>query len=417
MTYPLDPTRAQWRLTLHNRAFNVNLDPRVNLFVAEIVGARSLRLEQTLNGSASLAFSVEGHSNAAKLIQELMTDVMAWRWDEQSGTDIPMGRFIVAQSQDSISEQADTVSFTCHDYLSMLQRRLLTKPQNFAQIDQDDIASSLVRWGAENLTTSAGASLWPGCYLPLAVLLVDPSGATRVKSGTKRDRNYAAQQDVSEALLNLAAVEGGFDLDVIPGLQRPELWPDDQLRIFFPYQGTLRTSDIILEYGSSIAALSRTVNSADYGNYTRVVGSSGSSDANAPPMFAEALDPTANDVTEHPQGLWMTGDNASDVSIQATLNDQAKGLLRQASVVAPSYSLTLRPGFYSWANPRMGDTVRLIIKAGRLSVDTEVRVVGISFDVSDDGSESVGLTVGRGDVTFASLITAAKRDVNALARR
>jgi hypothetical protein len=65
----------------------------------------------------------------------------------------------------------------------------------------------------------------------------------------------------------------------------------------------------------------------------------------------------------------------------------------------------------------MGDTVPLRIKAGRLDVDTYVRVVGITYDIGDDGQEDVGLTVGRADVTFADLFAKGTQGIAALARR
>jgi hypothetical protein len=406
-----------WRLTLHERAFVPTVNPTTDLFIAEIWNARSIHLEQKLNDSAILSFTVEGHSPAAQLIKELETDVMAWRFDEQSGLDIPLFRGIVAQSQDTLSEQTDTVTFTCHDYLDMLKRRILTSKQNFAQVDQDTIAANLIDWGAKQVKTSGNVNLAPGCYLPLHVVTVDPAGAARGLSGSRRDRQYAAQQDVSEAFANLAAVEGGFDFDVIPGMQASPPTSDDQVRVFFPYQGTLRDYEVILEYGSTVRALSRSVNSGDYANYVRNLGNNGQSDPNAVQLYAEATDPSSNNVTQDAQGLWMAGFNDSDVSVQATLQQHANGYLKSAAVLEPSYSLTLRPNAYSWGKPRMGDICRLIIKAGRLDVDITLRVVGISFVVGEDGGEEIGLTVGRSSVTFADLTTAASRDIDALARR
>ena len=43
----------------------------------------------------------------------------------------------------------------------------------------------------------------------------------------------------------------------------------------------------------------------------------------------------------------------------------------------------------------MGDVVPLIVQSGRLNVNTNVRVVGITYAIGDDGQEDVTLTVGR----------------------
>lgn len=415
---PVPEGRARWRLTLHERAFSVNrrLD---DLFIAEITHARSIQVQQTLNAPSTLGFSLSGLDAAAPLIREFMTDVVAWRWDELTARDWPVMRGIVAQSQDTLSEQADTVTFNCHSYLAMLERRVITYPRSFAQADQDDIAGALVEYGAKNVsTTDQTVSFQPGSYLPLAVLLVDPDGRQRfVKSGKLRDRSYVGQELVSEMLDNLANVLDGFCYDVVPGTQYTEAWPDDQLRIFFPTQGMPR-DDVVLEYGSSVSALSRSVNSANYGNFVRLIGDrSNPDDSESPPLVSEVWNPDSNDITRAPVGLWMTGDNASDVKDQGTLDEKSAGNLATTGLLIPSYSVDLRPGWYLWGSPNMGDTARLIIRKGRLNVDEAVQVVGISYDVGDDGGETVKLDLGRPVVTFGDLLTSASRDVNALARR
>ena len=409
---PVPAGRGRWRLTLHARTFTGTgrLDDTV---LAEVAGARSRQLVQEYNKGATLTFTLDGHAQAAGMIRELEHDVVAWRWDEAAGGDVAVGRFVITQSQDTLSEQANTCTFTGHDYLAMLERRLLTARVVYTQVDQDSIAAGLVA-KAVTVSASNGTSLNPGAYLPLHVRRVDPAGADRTPlSGQLRDRTYEAQQKIDEAVFNLAAVEGGFDYDVRPN---PPTQADD-LRVFYPYQGVLRL-DLVLEYGSSVAALSRSVNSADYGNYWRVVGAaSNPNDSTAPPLYAERWNADANNVTVTPVGLWQSGDNASDVSVQATLNDKAGGDLALGGLLLPSYSLDLRPGWYRYGAPSMGDVVTLRVRAGRLDVDTDARVVGITYDVGDDGQEDVKLTVGRPDVQFADLFTRSARDIDALARR
>lgn len=415
-TFPVPFGRGRWRLSLHTRAYVTALTLN-SLEIAEIFGARSIRLEQALNASTTLTFTVDGNSPEAQEVLELSTDVVAWRWDDQTGKDVPVFRGIVAQSQDTLSEQAYSVNFTCHDYLAMLERRILTAPLNYNNNDQDDIVQFLITYGVKQARTSSGANLTPGNYLSISPLNVDASGATRAKSGQMRQRNYAAQQSVGEAIENLGAVANGFDFDVAPAERAGNVgWGDDQLRIFYPYQGTLRTS-IVLEYGSSVSALTRSVNSGDYANYWRIVGNNGSSDPAAAQLYAEAWNSDANNVTVAPQGLWMSGDNQSDVSILATLQETANGNLAISGSLLPSYSIALRPGWYAWGVPNMGDVVTLRIKRGRLNVNTQVRVVGITYDVGEDGQEDVTLALGSPAETFAQLLTKQTRDINALARR
>jgi hypothetical protein len=113
----------------------------------------------------------------------------------------------------------------------------------------------------------------------------------------------------------------------------------------------------------------------------------------------------------------MAVENASDVSVQTTLDEKANGDLAIQGVLSPSYTVKLRAGAYTYGMVNMGDVVPLVIQEGRLNVNTSVRVVGISYDIGDDGQEDVELTVGRPPATLAKLLTGAARNIDQLARR
>ena len=98
--------------------------------IAGIYNARGRRLERTLNKSASFTFTVDGRSDVAKLITEMETDVMVWR------DGVLYGRFIVAQSEDQITADSHTTTFTCHDYFAMLDRRYLSRAVTYTQRQQ-----------------------------------------------------------------------------------------------------------------------------------------------------------------------------------------------------------------------------------------------------------------------------------------
>jgi hypothetical protein len=307
------------------------------------------------------------------------------------------------------------VNFVAHDYLAVMGRRMLvTDYFNLTGWDQDLIVSQLLI-AAKNPGTTAQppVSMLPGSYLPLGVVYRNPDGTSRGFSGRQRDRAYAGNQPIGEALSNLAAVQDGFDYDVLANGPAASV---DHLRVFYPRQGVTRT-DVALVYGVNVATVDRTVSSDDYANYVRLIGNKASTDTAAPQLYAERWNTDANNVTVNPVGLWQRGENASDVSIQATLNEQAQGSLDYHGLIVPSYSLGLRGGAYTWGMVNMGDTVPLAVKSGRLNVNTQVRVVGITYAIGDDGDENVALTVGRAPSTLARALTAAARDIDALARR
>ena len=413
-------SRVTWRLSLHARQFS---DKALKLTeLADITHARGRRLERKLNDAATFTFTVDGRSDVARLIREMETDVVVWRTDDRPGAkEVMYGRFIVAQSEDVLTAESHSVVFTCHDYFAMLNRRYLTKPVTYTGQAQNAIVIWLLQLATTGLTSADGLkSFMPGSYLPLRGSVTAPDGGPGA-NGPPRDRTYTAQSSIGQLITDLAAVIGNtpagtaFDFDVRTLGGVPFAPTFDTLRIFNGGQG-VTNDDAVLEYGGNVAGLTRSANTQDYSNFVRLVGqATGGQDV--PPIYSEAWDDDANDVGITPVGVWQEAGNASDVSIQATLDQQAAGRLNASAVLIPSYSLTLRPGTYreGWVN--MGDTVPLVVRSGRLDVLSSVRVVGTAFDISEDGPEVVTLTVGRPPTSLVDLLQAGAADVDALARR
>jgi hypothetical protein len=402
---PIPKGRGRWRLVAYRRQFS-NALPVV---VAQLDTARGRRLDQKWNSPAELTFTLDGHSPSAALLTELATDVVAFRWHEPTGRDVPVFRGLIDHSEDQLSEQSAVVTFTAHDYFAMLTRRTLRGSANYVitQTDQDQIVYNL-------MASAVPSAFSPGSFLPLATVIRNPDGSSRMGySGQLRDRTYVPGAVIGNAIDDLAKVQGGFDYDVAPG-GPSNSW--DSLRIFYPQQGITRT-DTMLMYGANVSSLTRTVSSTDYANLVRVIGNKGSADPNAAQLYSEQWNTDSNNITITPVGLWMAVENASDVSVQTTLDEKANGDLAIQAVLSPSYTVKLRAGAYTYGMVNMGDVVPLVIQEGRLNVNTSVRVVGISYDIGDDGQEDVELTVGRPPATLAKLLTGAARNIDQLARR
>lgn len=419
----LEEQGARWRITVHRRSFDPGgVAHARDTGIAELPDARSRRLEIGWNEPARLTFTLDGRSPSARYVQELSTDVMAWRWDPQDGADHLMFRGVVSASEDSISEQTHTVNFTALDYLAVANRRYLVPPVDlvYSQVDQDEIIRDLLA-RANVMATNAGpggvgppVSLDPGSRIPLAVKRVHPDGTDRPElSGILRDRTYKGGASIGALITDLAGVISGPAVDVEPAADTAG---HDWLRLWYGDRGQGRT-DLALVYGATVSALTRSATSADYANVIRLIGDAGEDQA-APQLIAEAWNEDANNVGAVPVGVWMTSDNESDVSLQATLQQKADGDLATSGLLVPSYTLTLRPGWYRPGFPSVGDTVPLVVQSGRLDVATTVRVLGVSYAIQDDTwGENVEMVVGRAPLALATMLQATARTVDALARR
>jgi hypothetical protein len=407
--HPVPGYRGRWRLTLHTRSFAPAT--LASTIIAELSDARGRQLVQAWNTAATLTFTLDGHSQTAALIAELLHDVVAWRWDDQTGLEQVVFRGPISQSQDQLTEQSHVVTYTCHDYGAMLQRRLLTNTYTVVAHDQDLIVGDLLA-AAVAARTSSGTSLAPASYLPLSLFTASPDGSLRGLSATLRNRTYYGSQNVGVALDELAKVVGGFDYDVTPSA----VDTSDLLRIFYPQQGTTR-SDVALQYGSTVSSLTRSVDSSQYANYVRALGNNSSANP-APQLFSEAWTASAQAITPVPVGLWMLDDNsgASD-TVQSSLDERVQGDLNLDALLVPHYTLNMRPDAYTWGNPHMGDVVPLIVQSGRLNINTTVRVLGITYTIGDDGQEDVALVVSRPAQELFKSFLKAEQDAKALTRR
>jgi hypothetical protein len=425
MSTPIPPGRGRWRLTLHTRLF---VDSTwQNSLAGRLDNAYNRKLVQAWDTPATLTFDIDGRSPDCALIQELRHEVVAWRWDENSGADIPVFRGWVDASDDQIDEQSHVVTFTCHDYLAMFSRRMITWSMESVQTaDQDDMAFKFLDYANRVCESTDGGTVFiVGRYMPMYMEYVRPDGSNRgstASSGITRTHPDQGNQVILTEFDALAKLANGFDYDVKPFCMTsdrgtevtPGTAPRDALRIFYPSQGVTR-SGVVFAYGSSVAKVQRQVTSADYTNYWRTIGNNQSA-VIAPQVYGESWNADAGASTTT-VGTFMSGDSAPSNINNAWLNAVAAGKIGLYGQLVPTYVITLTPGWYSWGVFNMGDTVPLVINSGRLAVNSAVRVLGITYNIGSDGEEDVDIVVGRSTTTLGGMLRAQDRTINALARR
>jgi len=416
--------RGLWRFTLHRRDFTGSQTWQQTV-LAELTRARTRKLTQAWDAPSQLSFVVDGAAPEAAFIQELQHDVVAWRWDTQTGADVPVFHGVVSASEDDLDEQSHVVTFTCTDYVGMLARRYLTQGLTISGVgsDQDNIVGGLLTSATSGMQTTGGTSLAPGSNLAIVKGSANPDGTVRMTlSGNVLTRTYQPQQSIGVALDELAKCAGGFDYAAVPGQGGWGVAARSTLWVYYPQQGVVR-ADNALVYGANLSQVRRQVSSDDYANYWRTIGNKQSASASTAQLTADAWN---SDAFGTVVGLWQNVDTGNnDVIDLPTLQQRVAGDLNRFGVLIPVYTLTLRPNTWylttSGGVPtgflNMGDTVQLVINHGRLNVNTWVRVMGIEYDVGDDGNEDVALIVGRPDKTLVHTLVKSRADVEALSRR
>jgi hypothetical protein len=329
--------------------------------------AKGRRYTARLNDNSELAFSIDGRHPQAEAIAELSTDVHLL-FTDSAGTTI-LDRCRVGQTGDDIGEDAHATSVTCLDYRAVLARRELYSDATltYTGVDQAEIAWALIAYTqgkpGGNLGISKG---WTGT----------------TPTGQLRDRTYEAGDSIGQRIQELSEVIGGFDWDVSP-VSASAL----RLDIWSPERGSDR--GVVLLQGGLAARVTREVNPSDYANALRYTGST---DPATTPVELEAPDLAQPDV--FPQGRWDAA-FGDDGLTQDGLDERAAWQLAQSQVVSPVYTVKLKRG--AWDGPDhiwLGDTVRLVVRSGRLRVDTSLRVHEVELDLDGSGGETVTLSLG-----------------------
>jgi hypothetical protein len=326
--------------------------------VAELTEARTRRLDFALDDNSSAGWTLPGRHPQTALIDELETDLVVAR----DGVALFRGR--INASDDTISANVHTCTFSAVDYRGLLDRRIVWPGSTaaFNQIDQATIAATLI-----NDTQALGT-------LGIA--------AAPAATGVKRDRTYDVGSTIGELIGSLGRALNGFDWDISPTLA---------LRIFYPRRGT-STVLFVAEYGRNVSDVRRTVASGDFANAIRFSGK------DEVPSATRVIVPGI-------EGRWERQLGNPDLATPAAINEQADGAIVAVSTITPSYSITLTPGTWAPGVVWLGDTIRLLIRSGRLDVDTTARVVGASIEIGENGEETVSLQLARYRSTLTARLT------------
>jgi hypothetical protein len=342
--------------------------------LGDLVGATSKKFVFRLDEPSTVEWSMSGDDPGAAVCDELSTDVEAWR----NGVRLFRGR--VGATSDEVGPDEHRVSFSAVDYRGLLNRRIVWATTTFLGADQSTIGWQLI---AEAQALTGGA-----------MGITDGAADT----GVTRNRTYEAGKNVGEAITELSKVIDGFEWDISP---------EREFRVWYPERGV--ASDFVAVWGDTITALSRQVDPSQYANAIRFSG-------------ADGVTPTTRTAPDLDSGLYpgrfelQAGD--TDITNTTTLGEKADAELAERAVIRPSYTVTLAPGV--WDGPAtfwLGDLCRLVVRRGRLDVDTEARVHEIAVTDDGDGGETVEVTFGRPPSSFLRRVTRDAARLDRLERR
>lgn len=320
--------------------------------IGGLTAATQQKFIWNLVDTCTVGFTLPGtHPPAADII-EGETDLKVY---DPSGTLRFRGR--MGSSTDTVSPAGHVCQFGAVDYRGFLQRRILWpgNTQSWVTAEQVDIAWQLIE-DTQSL---------PGGDLGITRGSTPPTGVFRTLS-------YDTAVNLGTTLSALASLSDGFEWEI-----------DENLRFntYYPSRGS--DPGITLAYGPQISSVTRTVDTSTFANAVYFSG-----DSSLTPITEVASD-------FGPSGRWEAQVGDTSILDLTTLTAAALAALAQDEQITPSYQVVLNPKF-GWTPDLLwlGDTVRLIIKSGRLDVDATYRVTQVEVDPGDEGGEVDTLTLG-----------------------
>ncbi|WP_226361850.1 phage tail protein [Pseudonocardia sp. ICBG1142] len=161
---------------------------------------------------------------------------------------------------------------------------------------------------------------------------------------------------------------------------------------------------------ATVQSISRQVDSADYANAVRLTGRD-------PEATGDSANVVERMATVAAEGRWDRS-YSEDIVQLAALEQRADWTLAQSTVVRPSYTVELAPGF--WSGPQhfwLGDTVTLVVKSGRLDVQSQLRVQQLKVDIDENDDEKISVTLGYPRKDFRERLASIDRRLERLERR
>lgn len=357
-----------------------------------LANAKGRKANFKLIAPSAASFTMRGDDELAHHVDEYATDLHLLRRN-RAGVVEQLYRGRIGTPEDELTGSGHSMAVPSLDYRGVLERRILASGSQVTWTTQDrfDIAWGLITQAQNKTGGDYGIARGVGTM-----------GKTSTETWELGDSIGTTLQEFSQA-------DTGFDWDIVPDGPSGLTW------MAWPERGT--DNGVILQWGgAAVESMKRTLPD-DYANMVRVSGQppEGSS---TPPAIHEGLATGIADPLLFPQGRW---DKAfgTNLTTTAAIASRRDWLLDYHQVVRPSYTVKLAAGF--WDGPShiwLGDPVRLVAVSGkRLRVDTVLRVSEIDISISDEGEESVSLSVGAPRPDFARRVAAIDKRLDQLGRR
>lgn len=388
--------------------------------IAELSLMQNRSMTFSLTDADTLQFSLPGRHFNTSRVEPFRTDILAYR------DDYCVQRFRTIGSNLSKSNGDLTAQFSAISYSGLLGARLFSSADTRAWItptEQTAIAWTLI--SDDQSKPYGDLAISRGLYPARAVnRVLEPDYSADVI-----DQNYfGIGKPKIDGLSDLAGLDDGFEFTIEPdrtnrlsefrGLHF-NTWNAGERRYHTP------RSEFVLDDGGNVNSWATQVAPSDFANALYVSGQwpDGIATADVPPPSTWVPNSTSSPVTSAdpippvPEGRWERAVSVDVASLDAIL-PTARGALIKARNSSTEWTVTMAPG--RWTGPAslwVGDTARVLVDDGPISVDDDMRVMQVSVALDENGLENVSVALDRTPRTYGGFRDSLERRLLNLERR
>jgi hypothetical protein len=332
-------------------------------FIGEFDKFRRLRFGKRLNNYGTAEFEIPvGDAKTDSLIALRKYTVWIYYQKDADTTLVWAGE--QAAREGNLDDKGNNwCTIHCFTWLEQLNSRYTDSERIFTAMDAGEIAWTLID---ETQTQTNG-----------------DFGITKgsIEATIDRDRSYY-NQNVMEAIINLANVLSGFDFEIT------------DLKVFNVYQvmGSDKSNDIVLEYGHNIKSVKILEDFTKPINRALVLGESTGDEYTDPELVREEVDDaTLQSNYKLREGLLTE----MDVSELDTMTEKGEALIRKYGDILTKVDIDLA----SVQNPNitefnLGDSITLVINSGIYAINEQFRVFEWEVNYNSNDVERLSLVLG-----------------------
>jgi hypothetical protein len=326
--------------------------------VGEVQSFRKVEHGKRLNNYGEANFDIRANDPMASTLIDLRKNTIEI-YRRKDSADVLVWAGNQALATGKLTDKGNNwITIYCYTWFEQLIHRFTAAEKEFASTDAGAIANTLIT--DTNSDDDTGITI----------------GSTTTT--TDRDRTYN-NQNVAEAIINLANVVSGFDFEIT----------DAKVFNVYDIMGTDKTDSVIFEYGHNIKNMTITEDFVNPVNRAIVLG-----EATGETTLQRVERDDAGLQTTY--GLHEGRFTEISTSNLGTLQDKGDAAIRKYGLALLKVSFDLvgnnTPSIDSFT---IGDGIRLIASWGYYSIDEQYRVFEYNVSFDSKNVERLELTLGK----------------------